>query len=192
MPTDAPTDASKTRTHTHKPFGVPQSTSAHKASHHCPGICHSNPARVVDGGERLLSHVYSIGTQVDGLREEALGGGKIGTTKRGIGPAYATKAYRSGMRVCDLYNEDIFVERMTRLFSDAKAAHPSFSGDLESELAKCVPSPLPICQGGLFFGDDLEETARDIQSETPAKKRCLHESECSAREHHNCSCGGHR
>jgi len=29
--------------------------------------------------------------QVDGLREEALAGKKIGTTKRGIGPAYATK-----------------------------------------------------------------------------------------------------
>jgi len=97
-------------------------------------------AGVDTSGRILLSdraHVLlDMHREVDGLREEALGGGKIGTTKRGIGPAYATKAYRSGMRVCDLYNEDIFVERMTRLFSDAKAAHPSFSGDLESELAK--------------------------------------------------------
>ena len=198
MPTDAPTDASKTRTHTHKPFGVPQSTSSHKASHHCPGICHSNPARVVDSGERL-SHVYSIGTQVDGLREEALGGGKIGTTKRGIGPAYATKAYRSGMRVCDLYNEDIFVERMTRLFSDAKAAHPSFSGDLESELAKCVPSPLPICQGGLFFAM-TSRRLRGTSNPKPPLKNAVCTSLSAARanittvsdDRHNCSCGGHR
>jgi adenylosuccinate synthase len=88
--------------------------------------------------------------QVDGLREEALGGGKIGTTKRGIGPAYATKAYRSGLRVCDLYNEDVFVARMTRLFSDAKAAHPSFSGDLDAELAKCV---LPLSEGLFRYHD---------------------------------------
>ena len=41
-------------------------------------------------------------SQVDGLREAELAGKKIGTTKRGIGPAYASKATRIGLRVCDL------------------------------------------------------------------------------------------
>ena len=40
--------------------------------------------------------------EIDGLREEELAGKKIGTTKRGIGPAYASKAYRNGIRVGDL------------------------------------------------------------------------------------------
>lgn len=84
------------------------------------------------------------GAQVDALREDALSDKKIGTTKRGIGPAYATKAYRSGLRVCDLYNDEVLVSRMTRLFSDAKAAHPEFSGDLEAELAKCVHGPATV------------------------------------------------
>lgn len=74
--------------------------------------------------------------EVDGLREEALAGKKIGTTKRGIGPAYATKAQRSGVRVCDLYNETALRERMTTLFSDAKAQYPNFTGDLEAELVR--------------------------------------------------------
>jgi adenylosuccinate synthase len=39
---------------------------------------------------------------VDGLRESAVGATKIGTTKRGIGPAYEDKAARRGLRVGDL------------------------------------------------------------------------------------------
>lgn len=39
---------------------------------------------------------------LDGLEESARGGQQIGTTKRGIGPAYADKAARSGLRLGDL------------------------------------------------------------------------------------------
>ncbi len=39
---------------------------------------------------------------LDGLEESARGGNQIGTTKRGIGPAYADKAARTGIRVGDL------------------------------------------------------------------------------------------
>lgn len=37
---------------------------------------------------------------------------KIGTTKRGIGPAYADKAARTGLRICDLMQPDIFAEKL--------------------------------------------------------------------------------
>ena len=40
--------------------------------------------------------------EVDGLREAELSGNKIGTTKRGIGPAYASKATRNGVRGGDV------------------------------------------------------------------------------------------
>ncbi|TMJ14764.1 MAG: adenylosuccinate synthase, partial [Alphaproteobacteria bacterium] len=39
---------------------------------------------------------------LDALREDASGSGKIGTTRRGIGPAYEDKAGRRAIRVCDL------------------------------------------------------------------------------------------
>jgi adenylosuccinate synthase len=39
---------------------------------------------------------------LDALREDASGAGKIGTTRRGIGPAYEDKAGRRAIRVCDL------------------------------------------------------------------------------------------
>lgn len=45
---------------------------------------------------------------LDELSEKARGGSDIGTTKRGIGPCYMDKAERSGIRMCDLIDENIF------------------------------------------------------------------------------------
>lgn len=49
---------------------------------------------------------------LDGLEEEAKGEGKIGTTKRGIGPAYADKVNRVGIRVCDLMDFSEFERKL--------------------------------------------------------------------------------
>ena len=52
----------------------------------------------VDIDDRLLisdrAHLlFDLHKEIDGLREEELAGKKIGTTKRGIGPAYASKVH---------------------------------------------------------------------------------------------------
>jgi adenylosuccinate synthase len=47
-------------------------------------------------------------------------GNKIGTTKRGIGPAYASKATRNGLRVSDLAHPENFKAKLTALVTDAK------------------------------------------------------------------------
>lgn len=49
---------------------------------------------------------------LDGLEEEARGDQKIGTTKRGIGPAYMDKASRIGIRVIDLLDKEEFAEKL--------------------------------------------------------------------------------
>ena len=46
--------------------------------------------------------------ELDGLSEAARGKSDIGTTKKGIGPTYMDKAERSGIRMCDLINREIF------------------------------------------------------------------------------------
>lgn len=46
---------------------------------------------------------------LDELSEEALGDDKIGTTKKGIGPAYTDKTSRLGIRYCDLLDEERFI-----------------------------------------------------------------------------------
>lgn len=43
--------------------------------------------------------------QVDGLQEAEKGQKSIGTTKKGIGPTYASKANRIGLRVADLLGD---------------------------------------------------------------------------------------
>jgi adenylosuccinate synthase len=66
----------------------------------------------VDSAERLFvsnrAHVLlPCHALLDQAREEARGGGKIGTTSRGIGPAYESKVSRYGLRMCDLFAPDL-------------------------------------------------------------------------------------
>ena len=49
---------------------------------------------------------------LDGVMERYLGRNQIGTTKRGIGPAYADKYSRSGIRIQDLFDHRIFREKV--------------------------------------------------------------------------------
>lgn len=49
---------------------------------------------------------------LDAAFEDKKGNQKIGTTKKGIGPAYTDKADRSGIRMCDFIDEAVFKERL--------------------------------------------------------------------------------
>ena len=49
---------------------------------------------------------------MDHARENALGKNKIGTTGRGIGPAYEDKVARRGLRVSDLFDKEAFAEKL--------------------------------------------------------------------------------
>ncbi len=50
---------------------------------------------------------------IDALAEKARGDKMIGTTKKGIGPCYMDKVERSGIRICDLMEKDVFIEKVT-------------------------------------------------------------------------------
>ena len=49
---------------------------------------------------------------MDEIREDAAGKGKIGTTRRGIGPAYEDKGGRRSIRVMDLRSEHNLAHRL--------------------------------------------------------------------------------
>lgn len=55
---------------------------------------------------------------LDRLRESQAGIGKIGTTGKGIGPAYVDHYSRNGLVVNDLLNKDIFVKKLRKNISD--------------------------------------------------------------------------
>lgn len=52
--------------------------------------------------------------RLDILDEESKGANKIGTTKKGIGPAYMDKAARIGIRIADLMDKEVFEEKLER------------------------------------------------------------------------------
>lgn len=53
---------------------------------------------------------------LDVAREQSLGGDAIGTTRRGIGPAYIDKVARVGLRASDLADTKIFINKFTDIF----------------------------------------------------------------------------
>ena len=59
--------------------------------------------------------ILSIHRDMDVMREHAAGGGKIGTTGRGIGPAYEDKVGRRAVRTGDLYDPTGWEARLDRL-----------------------------------------------------------------------------
>jgi adenylosuccinate synthase len=69
-----------------------------------------DPSRLVVSGNAHLIMPYH--QELDKLTERYLGKHRLGTTKRGIGPAYADKATRIGLRVQDLTDPSIFREKL--------------------------------------------------------------------------------
>jgi len=63
---------------------------------------------------------------LDALREDASGSGKIGTTRRGIGPAYEDKVGRRAIRVCDLAHLDALGPQLDRLLAHHDALRAGF------------------------------------------------------------------
>jgi adenylosuccinate synthase len=74
--------------------------------------------RKVKTGKLIISSnaqvIMPYHRMLDGLEEEARGDHKIGTTKRGIGPAYMDKASRIGIRIIDLLDKEEFAEKLQR------------------------------------------------------------------------------
>jgi len=63
--------------------------------------------------------VLPLHKELDAAREIALGSAKIGTTKRGIGPAYADKINRCGLRMADLHDRAFTESRITQRAAEA-------------------------------------------------------------------------
>ena len=56
--------------------------------------------------------IFPYHIEIDGLQEELKGDHKVGTTKRGIGPCYADKYARHGIRIGELMDKEVFAERL--------------------------------------------------------------------------------
>ncbi|MBI1953075.1 MAG: adenylosuccinate synthase [Candidatus Omnitrophica bacterium] len=122
---------------------------------------------------------------LDKLREQKVGAGKIGTTGRGIGPCYADKANRVGIRVADWMDDEVFrrklamnLEEKNALFSRLYQA-PAFGFEeiyrayagFRERIARCVVhAPVflneAIAQGKSVLFEGAQGTWLDIDHGT--------------------------
>ena len=80
--------------------------------------------------------VFDFHQVVDGLKEIELGGSSIGTTKKGIGPAYSAKASRSGLRVHHLFDHDTFAGKFRKIVEGRFKRYGYFEYDTEREIER--------------------------------------------------------
>ena len=96
--------------------------------------------------------ILPLHRDLDGLREAAAGSGKIGTTGRGIGPAYEDKVGRRAIRVCDLSHLDELEPQLDRLCAHHDALRAGFGeppvdrAALVAELRAIAPFVLQYAQ----------------------------------------------
>ncbi|WP_415393369.1 adenylosuccinate synthase [Paracoccus sp. SJTW-4] len=96
--------------------------------------------------------ILPLHQDLDRLREEAAGKAKIGTTGRGIGPAYEDKVGRRSIRVADLGDEQTLDDRLDRLLAhhdplrQGLGADPIDRAALRAQLLEIAPKLLPYAQ----------------------------------------------
>ncbi|MEL6774580.1 MAG: adenylosuccinate synthase [Pseudomonadota bacterium] len=94
--------------------------------------------------------ILSVHRDLDRIREAAAGASKIGTTGRGIGPAYEDKVGRRAIRVADLADEPTLEARLDRLMAHHEPlrrgldAEPVDRSQLKADLMEIAPKILPF------------------------------------------------
>lgn len=111
--------------------------------------------------------LFDLHKEIDGLREAELAGtGKqIGTTKRGIGPAYASKATRNGIRVCDLKDMDLFADKLRKLSIDGEKRFNEYGYNVEADIAayrKIAETVKPLITDTVEYINSAHEAGRRI------------------------------
>ena len=110
----------------------------------------------VDENNLILSEsanlILPFHKEMDEIREDAAGKGKIGTTRRGIGPAYEDKIGRRSIRVMDLVSESNLDQRLERVLAHHNAIRKGLNRDLfkkdqlKQDLLKIAPEILKFSQ----------------------------------------------
>lgn len=89
--------------------------------------------------------ILNLHQLIDALEEAELGSKSVGTTMKGIGPAYSTKASRNGVRISEIFNESLFEGKMRELAKVAvKRWGDLLKYDVEEEIARFKVSLLSL------------------------------------------------
>jgi len=106
--------------------------------------------------------------ELDGIREDAKNTDKIGTTRRGIGPAYEDKVGRRSIRVMDLRSESNLDHRLETVLLHHNAIRKGLGkkiykkDDLKKELLKIAPEILKYSQPVWLKIDEFKKKKKKI------------------------------
>mmetsp|Transcript_32330 Transcript_32330/g.54501 ORF Transcript_32330/g.54501 Transcript_32330/m.54501 type:complete len:508 (-) Transcript_32330:106-1629(-) len=109
--------------------------------------------------------VFDFHQQIDGYNEKQLAGQKIGTTLKGIGPAYSCKTARNGLRLGDLRDMEYFESRLRSLAGSLERAYPGIKIDIDKELAyyNAIRSEiLPLVTDTITYCNDALRSGKNI------------------------------
>jgi adenylosuccinate synthase len=112
--------------------------------------------------------ILSLHRELDALRESGQAGTKIGTTKRGIGPAYEDKAGRRAIRLMDLADLDSLPQKIDRLLAHHNALRRGLgleeiaAGAIYDELASVAPKVLPFMDAVWRLLDEQRRAGKRI------------------------------
>ncbi|NQV57797.1 MAG: adenylosuccinate synthase, partial [Rhodospirillales bacterium] len=112
--------------------------------------------------------ILPLHANLDQTREAALGGNKIGTTGRGIGPAYEDKVGRRAIRVGDLADKKVLEMRVEQLLQHHNTllrgyGSPELSADdIVDQLIEIAPKILPYADAVWRRLDDARQAGKRI------------------------------
>ena len=116
--------------------------------------------------------------QIDRAREDARGANKIGTTGRGIGPAYEDKVGRRAVRLCDLADPDSLPEKIDNLLLHHNAllrglgAAEVQAAPLLAALKEIAPKVLPYAEPVWERLDQVRRRAASVSCLKARKASC--------------------
>merc|ERR1711974_207020 len=114
--------------------------------------------------------LFDIHQTVDGMQEDNLSEkAKIGTTRRGIGPCYASKVSRTGVRVGDLENKEAFSRKLRTLVETLQRTY-KVDYDVEKEISNYMTyyeKIKPMIVDGVDYINDAHAEGKRIM------KACL-------------------
>ena len=126
----------------------------------------------VNKGNLIISEsanlILPFHKEMDEIREDAAGKGKIGTTRRGIGPAYEDKIGRRSVRIMDLRSESYLDKRLENILIHHNAIRKGLGkkifekNELKKNLLKIAPEILKFSQPVWLKIDEFKKKKKKI------------------------------
>ena len=120
---------------------------------------------IISDAASLILPIHQL---VDEAREYKSGLNKIGTTGRGIGPAYEDKVGRRGIRICDFFDENELLEKLQKVYEhhniylSALGKNTQNPEDFVNELLKLGKLITPYVQPSWLVIEKYNETSSNI------------------------------